>query len=228
VKRASIGGHLHLAVHCREYPKRSSSLPHVDSVRTGAGSAEALEGKSLASRQKGWWGLCGDRHSPDPEDQRVVRESDRSQKQSFRNQNRFSERAHAAQRDFHKSFILWWAIRGALCQGVVVGSEGRCHQGIGRAVNISPTRCPSPQVTHRGELHFRAALLPLSHVYSHCAKSAHATALQTIASGDQDHKTQAHFSSLEKSFGGGSSQHAPNLHRACICMIREWAKNRRR
>jgi hypothetical protein len=25
-----------------------------------------------------------------------------------------------------------------LCQGVVVGSEGRCHQGIGRAVNISP------------------------------------------------------------------------------------------
>lgn len=43
---------------------------------------------------------------------------------------------------------------------------------------------------------------------------------------DHNKETQQ-FSSLELSFGGGSSQRAPNLHRACICMIREWAKNRR-
>ncbi len=31
---------------------------------------------------------------------------------------------------------------------------------------------------------------------------------------DQNQPKEAHFSSLEKSFGGGSSQRAPNLHRA--------------
>ena len=47
LERASIGEHLHLAVGCRVYPNWSSSMPHWDLVRTGAGSAEALDGKKL-------------------------------------------------------------------------------------------------------------------------------------------------------------------------------------
>jgi hypothetical protein len=61
VRKASIGDLLHLAIDCRVvvYPNLSSAWPHLDLLRTGACSAEALECKSWVSRQKGQWGLCG-------------------------------------------------------------------------------------------------------------------------------------------------------------------------
>ena len=56
-----------------------------------------------------------------------------------------------------------------------------------RAVNISPTRGPRH---HRGEVYSEPALLPLSYLSSHCAESAHATALSTTAPGDQNNETK--------------------------------------
>lgn len=121
VKKASIGDLLHLAIDCRVYTNLSSFLPHWDLVRKGAGSAEALDGESLVSRQNGPWGLCGDRQYP-PRFRRTAH-----QRGSATNlQNRFLSPCGAAR--FSSSFILWRAIRGAIQSGVWLAAGERCDQ----------------------------------------------------------------------------------------------------
>jgi hypothetical protein len=133
VRKASIGDLLHLAIDCRVvvYPNLSSAWPHLDLLRTGACSAEALECKSWVSRQKGQWGLCGGggtgRIPPIPRNS----SSSNRQKQKLQTQNRsFSASPHAAPRDHITVIVhLMEGDSRDSAQGVWLAAEERCGQG---------------------------------------------------------------------------------------------------
>jgi hypothetical protein len=169
VRRASIGDHLHLAVGCRVYPNLSSSLPHLDFVRKGACSAEALESRrqKLGLEAERPVGFCGDRQCcPDPDEQLIRERESARENRSLIESMRRSEifiTVHLMEGDSRGPLVRgfgWLRERGAT--RIRQGSE---HQPD---VHLIVEKTSGPE------------LLPLSHVYSHCAKSAHATVQQTI------------------------------------------------
>ncbi|KAH8802094.1 hypothetical protein F5882DRAFT_435177 [Hyaloscypha sp. PMI_1271] len=129
VRKASIGDLLHLAIDCRVvvYPNLSSAWPHLDLLRTGACSAEALECKSWVSRQKGQWGLCGGGQAGSPRF-RGTAHHQTGRNRSFR--LRTAPSLHAAPRDHITVIVhLMEGDSRDFAQGVWLAAEERCCQG---------------------------------------------------------------------------------------------------
>lgn len=101
----------------------------------------------------------------------------------------------AARCSYHSIVHLMEGDSRDFAQGVWLAAEEGCCQGLpAGAVSISQL---DVHLTIR-ENCSRPALLPLLHVYSHCAKCAHATILQTTGPGDHNNERQ-HSSAASKS-----------------------------
>jgi hypothetical protein len=200
VRKASIGDLLHLAIDCRVvvYPNLSSAWPHLDLLRTGACSAEALECKSWVSRQKGPWGLCGgggDRQDPpDSEEQLIIKQAETEASDSEPLLQCFTPCGAARSYHSNRSSYVWRAIRGTLLRGCGWLRKRGAARDTSRGSELEPAQRSS----HHQRDCSRPALLPLLHVYSHCAMSAHATVLQTTGPGDHNIERQ-HNSAASKS-----------------------------